>query len=427
MRRPPCLPACADPVQIAIGDLFQPFSPTYLESPARAFYLRSQAEAPVSYSRTFNAWMCTGHAEVTAVLRSPQVFSSTKILDLPPQPPKVYEVLSRAVAPLPPGLFNNDPPGHPRARALFSSALSPARVASLEPTIRSSVADLIQGLSERGGTVDLMSTFAFPLLLRMSATLAGIPVSDAPMLKAWQEDWFRLYGTDLSVDQRVEAARGVVAHHTYLRELVRDRRRSPADDFITALIHARHGEERPFSEDEIVSHLIILFVAGYETAAALIGSMVLHLLCEPELWEAVGQDHALLCAAMEETLRVDGPVQMEPRHTTTEAVVGGVRIPAGATVFPFFGAASYDTNVFPDPLRFDPARREVSRHFGFGHGIHTCIGGPLARQEVSIAVGALRRAFPRLRLAHGARPAFQPSLFFRTLLELPVALGEANG
>lgn len=407
----------------AVAELFQPFSPAYVEDPARAFYLPAHAAAPVAYSEAFSAWLITGHAEVTQVLRDPALFSSARNMDpmLPP-PPEVVDELRRGVFPLPPSLFNNDPPGHTRARALFSKAFTPARVAALEPAVREATQQFIGALARRGGEVDLMQEIAFPLPLQISSRLVGIPLEDAPRLKAWQDDWFRILDPALDLEQKIRGARGFAAYHRYYLDLIERRRVAPADDLVTALIRARHEGEQPLSVEEMVAHLIILFFAGYETVASLTGSVVSRLLADPALWAAASDDPALLTAAVEETLRLDSPVQMEPRHTTAKAVVGGVEIPADEKLFVFFGAANHDAKVHPDPLRFDLRRPAPIRHLGFGWGVHTCIGATLARVEVKTAVQALRAAFPRMRLARDARPIYQPSLMFRTPAAVPVIL-----
>jgi cytochrome P450 len=405
-----------------VSELFKPFSSLYMEDPARAFYLRAHAEAPVVYSQTFNAWLVTGHAEVTHVLRSAELFSSAKILDLPPQPPEVYAVLARAVFPLPPGLFNNDPPGHTRARSLFSKAFTSARTAALEPAIHATAASLIAQMSRVDGVVDLMQAFAFALPLAIDAALVGVPAEDATMLKAWQDEWFLLYDQQQPLARRIQAAEAVVEHHEYLRSLVEARRRAPREDFVSALVQARHEDARPLSTEEVVSHLIVLFVAGYETAAGLIGSLMLRLLEQRARWDAIPLDDVRLQGAIEETLRMDAPVQMEPRHVTQDTELAGRALPRDAVVFPFFGAANYDAGLFPDPLRFDERRPRAPRHYAFGHGIHTCIGANLGRLEAQIAARSLRRAFPRLRLASDARPSITPSLFFRVPAELLVLL-----
>ncbi|WP_437320095.1 cytochrome P450 [Sorangium sp. So ce385] len=412
-----------------VGALFEPFSSSYTDNPALAFYQAAHREAPVAYSEAFSAYLVVGHAELTQVLREPVGFSSAHILDLPPDlPPEVTAELQRGIYQMPPALFNNDPPGHTRARALFSKAFTPARVASLEPTIAEAAEALVRAMAPGDGPVDLMQALAFPLPLQIITALIGIPLVDAPLLRACQDDRLKLYDPALDKARQVEAARRCVAYERYLADLIERRRGTPADDLITALIGARVDGEAPLSVEEMISHLIVLFFAGYETVASLIGSLVLRLLETPALWDAIDSDPALLQAAMEETLRIDAPVQMEPRRATAPAVVGGVEIPAGATAFAFFGAANHDPAIFPDPLRFDVNRFTAgprARHLGFGWGVHTCIGASLARIEVRCAVQALRAAFPGLRLAAEARPSYAPSMFFRKPTALPVTLGAA--
>lgn len=411
-----------------VGALFQPFSPAYADNPALAFYQVAHREAPVAYSEAFSAYLVTSHAEVAQVLRDPVGFSSAHILDLPSDlAPEVIAELKRGIYQMPPALFNNDPPGHTRARALFSKAFTPARVASLEPTIARTAEALVRSMDPGSGPVDLMQALAFPLPLQISATLVGIPLEDAPLLKECQDERFILNDPTVDTARKVEAARKCVFYERYLAELIERRRGEPADDLVTALIRARVDGEAPLSVEEMISHLIVLFFAGYETVASLIGSLVLRLLEAPALWDAIGSDTALLQAAIEEALRIDAPVQMEPRHATAPAVIGGVEIPVGAAVFTFFGAANHDPTMFPRPHEFDVSRavNPRGRHMGFGFGVHTCIGAPLARIEVRCAVQALRAAFPGLRLAGASRPSYAPSLFFRKPIAVPVTLGAA--
>ncbi len=410
--------------RLAVGALFQPFSPAYQDDPARAFYLEAHARAPVAYSPTFFGHLVVGHAEVGQVLRDGVLFSSAKILDpVVPFPPELLASLERGVFPLPPALFNNDPPNHTRARALFSKAFTPAKVAGLEPRIRSFAGQLTQELAASGTTTaELMHDFAFKLPMRVISELVGVPYEDMAQLKSWQDDWFKLYDPALDLPAKLKAADGFVAYADYYRALLERRRAAPADDLISALLRARDGEDA-FTSEEVISHLVILLFAGYETAASLFGSLLFELLGAPDLWQRVGDDTALLQAAIEETLRMHAPVQMEPRHTTAATVLGGVDIPAGSTVYTFFGGANYDPRVFPDPLRFDLNRPNGARHLGFGWGVHACLGASLARLELRVGIQALRAAFPGLRLAEGATRSYAPSLFFRTPIAVPVVLG----
>ncbi|MDC0715846.1 cytochrome P450 [Nannocystis bainbridge] len=409
--------------RLAVGDLFQPFSPVYQEDPARSFYAEAHARAPVAYSKAFFAYLVTSHAEVMHVLRDPGLFSSARLLEpVVPFTPELLARLQQGTFPLPPGLFNNDPPSHTRARLLFSKAFTPNRVAEMEPQIRRFAGELAAELASGQGELEMMRDFTFKLPMRVIAALVGVPYEDMPQLKLWQDDWFKLYDPALDEAAKLTAADGFLAYQRYYADLIAERRAKPADDLISALLRAREGEDA-LSTEELISHLVVLLFAGYETSASLMGSLLFALLGEPSLWQRVGEDAALLQAAIEETLRMHASVQMEPRHTTRATSVGGVEIPAGATVMTFFGAANYDPRVFPDPLRFDLTRPNGARHLGFGWGVHSCLGASLARLEVRAAIQALRAALPNLRLAEGARRSYLPSLFFRTPAAVPAVRG----
>lgn len=403
----------------AVGALYQPFAPDY--DPAE-FYARAHREAPVAYSEAFAAHLVTGHAEVTQVLRDPGRFSSARNLDPPmPLPPVLLATLERGYFPLAPALFNNDPPGHTRARALFARAFTPARIAALEPRIRRFAGERVEALAAAEGAGELMAALAFPLPMRVIAELIGVPPEDMPRLRAWQDGWFRVFDPGLPLDQRIADAEGFVAFQQYYLDLIARREAAPADDLVSALIRARVDGDAPFSRAELVSHLLILLFAGYETTASLIGSLVRRLLARPVLWQAIGGDPGLLAAAIEEGLRLDAPVQMEPRRTTGPTQLGGVRLPADATLYVFFGGANLDARVFPAPLQFDPRRPAGAKHMGFGHGVHACLGAALARLETRAALELLRARLPSLRLAPGATSGYTPSMYFRTPRAVPVA------
>ncbi len=415
----------AEATRLAVGALFQPFSPVYQEDPARAFYAEAHARAPVAYSQAFYSYLVTGHAEVTQVLRDPLLFSSARILEpIVPFPAElVAELQRRTTFPLPPGLFNNDPPDHTRARSLFSKAFTPGKVAGMEPQIRGFAEELAAGLRAGPEAIELMHDFAYKLPMKVISALVGVPYEDMDQLKAWQDDWFKLYDPALDLASKLKAAGGFIAYQGYYAELIERRRAAPADDLISALVRAREGTDA-FTNDEIISHLVVLLFAGYETAASLTGSALFSLLAEPSLWARVGDDAALLQAVIEESLRMHAPVQMEPRHTTGPATVGGVEIPPGSAVLTFFGAANYDPQVFADPLRFDLTRANGTRHLGFGWGVHSCLGASLARLELRVGLTALRAALPGLRLVDPSAPrVYLPSMFFRTPAAVPALRG----
>lgn len=407
--------------QREIGELYRPFDPRYTADPAAGLYLRAHREAPVAYCAAFSAYLVTGYAEVVQVLRDPVRFSSAKNLDpVLPVPKEVLAVLERGFFPLPPALFNNDPPGHARARSLFARAFTPARVAELEPRIRRYAGECIDALVAADVAADIMPTLAFPLPMKVIAELIGIPFEEMAQLKAWQDGWFRIFDPTAPLAQRLADAEGFVAYNRYYLDLIERRRAAPADDLVSALILARIDGETPFTNAEIVSHLLVLLVAGFETTAGLLGSLLYQLLARPPLWKSIGGDPALLAAATEETLRLDAPVQMEPRRTTTKVVVGGVEIGEGATLFVFFGGANYDAQIFQSPQTFDLQRSANARHLGFGWGVHACLGASLARLETRITMQLLRERLPSLSLAPETARTYAPSMFFRSPAAVPV-------
>jgi len=408
------IPGDDHPVR-AVGRGYDPLAPLYNDDPY-LFYARARRESPVSYSPTYNVWLITGHAEVLEVLRLPSVFSSAQNLALPYAPPlEVQAILDEGYPPAP-GLFNNDPPGHTHARVLFAGAFTARRIAELEPRIRDLAHRLVDGFA-RDGQADLVERFAFPLPMTVIADLLGVPREDMPKVKAWHNDWLSLFVPGAPLARHMEAARSAVAYQRYYAALIEERRARPRDDLITALAEATVEGAR-FSMAEMLSHMMILLSAGHETATDLIGHMVMHLLQHPELWRAIDADPGLMGPAIEESVRFHAPVQAEPRVTTEEVVLGGVTIPRGARVHVVFASANRDPGVFPDPDRFDIQREHPTRHLGFGHGIHFCIGAPLARLETRVALEVLRERLPGLRIRPGFAPEHVPDFYLRRLKHL---------
>jgi cytochrome P450 len=402
----------------SVGERYNPFDPAFSADPY-AFYRQACEEAPVCYSPLFDAWVVTGHAELMTVLKEPNLFSSAHILDFPANlPPEVHAVLAEGY-PIVPGLFNNDPPAHTRVRALFSSAFTPRRVAEMEPGIRALAHSLVDRFAA-DGHADIVSQFAFLLPMTVIADLVGVPREDIPQVKRWHDGWMTLLVPGLPAEQQIACAHSIVAYQRYYAGLIAERRANPRDDLLTAMVEARLEGSTPFTTEEIIIQLVILLSAGHETTTSLISGMLLHLLRHPDQWQALLQDQRLIPAAIEETLRFEAPVQMEPRQTTRPAEVGGVTIPEGASVHPVFGAANRDPQVAADPERFDIHRPGPNRHVAFGWGTHFCIGAALARLEGRVAIETLIERLPNLRLAPGFAPEYAPSFFFRGCTRLPL-------
>jgi cytochrome P450 len=316
-------------------------------------------------------------------------------------------------------MLNVDPPDHTRLRRLVSRAFVPGRIAALEPAIRALASGLLDEL-DAVATVDLIEGYAYPLPFGVIGELLGIPAADRPRLHGW----FQVLLTGWAGDpppEAVQASDGIVA---YLRDLVQDKRRSPGDDLVSVLVAATDGDA--LSTQELLSSLFQLVVAGHDTTASLIGNGVVALLDHPGQLEAVLADPGLLPAAIDELIRFTAPVPHATFRVTTEPVtLDGVQIPAREQVLVCLGSANRDPDRFPSPDVLD-IRRGDGPNLGLGHGIHYCLGAPLARLEARVAFEELLGRHPGLRLAAGRDElawARGDGLVLRGLLSLPVVLG----
>jgi cytochrome P450 len=317
-----------------------------------------------------------------------------------------------------------DPPDHTRLRRLVASAFSLRRIEGLEPRIREIVSSKLDALAEEGSdaTVDLVPNFAFPIPFTVICELLGVPEPDrAPFGNALMA---LLSPTD-TPEQYARAKVGSDAVVAQLSSLVETKERVPGDDLVTALIRARDGDER-LDHQELLSTLLQLIIAGHDTTTSLLGNGVVALLRHPDQLAVATADPDHLSGLVEEIMRYDAPVPHSTfRYASEDLEIAGVTIPAGGQVIISLAAANRDADRFADADRFDIERRE-NRHLAFGHGIHFCLGAPLARLEGVVALGALLRRFPDLRLAvpddelhwgHG------DGLVLRGLSALPVVLG----
>ena len=318
-------------------------------------------------------------------------------------------------------MLNVDPPDHTRLRRLVSRAFTPGRVAALEPAIRGIAGDLLDALDAAGpgATVDLIEGYAYPLPFRVIGELLGIPLADRPRLHAW----FGVLLTGWAGDpppEAVEASDGIVA---YLGELAGTKRQSPADNLVSVLVAA---EDDALTAQELLSSLFQLIVAGHDTTASLIGNAVVALLDHPGQLEALLADPGQLPAAIDELIRFTAPVPHATFRVTAEPVtLGGVEIPAHEQVLVCVGSANRDPARFPAPDILDIGRNDGT-NLGFGHGIHYCLGAPLAQLEARVAFEALLGRHPGLRLAvdrNALAWAHGDGLVLRGLVSLPVVLG----
>jgi cytochrome P450 len=319
-----------------------------------------------------------------------------------------------------------DPPDHTRLRKLVSGAFSSRRVEALRPSVQSITDGLLDRIAAAGphARVDLVSAFAFPLPFTVICELLGVPERERARLGREFTKLLVPTTTAEEYAQAKEASDNVVA---ILRELVEGKERAPGDDLVSALISARDGDERLDSQ-ELMSTIFQLMVAGHDTTASLIGNSLVALFRNPAQMAKLREESRRLPAALEEFLRFDAPVPHSTfRYAIEPVTLAGRQIPAGAQVIICMAAANRDADRFASPESLD-LDREVTRHLAFGHGVHHCLGAPLARMEGQIALGSLLARFPELSLAVSIEDLHWDhgdGLVLRGLSELPVFPGPA--
>jgi len=348
-------------------------------------YDRLRAAGPVLHDPRSDAWMLLDYDGVKRALNDHDAFSSSA---------------ATAGRPAPDWFIFADPPRHTRMRGLLSRAFTPRTVAELEPRVRWLSRALLDRSLERG-EMDLATDFAIPLPTLVIAEMLGIPVADRPRFRHWSDVILNLSHT-LPGGEAAERAsreyRGVAGEmHDYVARLVDDRRYAPADDLLTRLVEAR-VEGQALTTMEILGFVQLLLIAGQETTTNLLNNTVLCFIHHPDQLARVRAMPELLPSAIEEVLRYRSPVQWMFRFTRREVEVDGQVIPAGKMVLPVIGAANHDPQRFDAPGRFDVAR-DPNPHVAFGHGIHFCIGAPLARLEARIALTDLLERLTDIELA----------------------------
>ncbi|MGV9852986.1 cytochrome P450 family protein [Streptomyces sp. NPDC003442] len=373
---------------------------------------------PVQRFKLFNGvpvWLVTGYAEARALLAHPAMAKDPEVV------PHAKATPADLHAAMYTSVLTANPPHHTRLRKLVTAAFTVRRIERLRPRVQEITDGLLDALDEAGADgapVDLVAGLCYPLPITVIAELLGVPVADREAFRGWSS--IVINGSVHPADTYLSAAADMVA---YLRGMISEKRRSPADDLLSALIAVRDGQDR-LSEDELSSMVFLLLLAGHETTVNLISGAVYSLLCHPEQLRLVRAEPGRLPAVVEEQLRQDGPKQTPvPSVTTAPITVGGVTIPRGDVVVVSLLAANRDPGRFAEPDRFD-ITRPAAPHLAFGHGLHHCLGAPLARLEGAIAVGSLLRRFPGLRLADtDTEPQRLPSLLMNGVADLPVILG----
>ncbi|MCX4513942.1 cytochrome P450 [Streptomyces sp. NBC_01619] len=323
-------------------------------------------------------------------------------------------------------MLNSDAPKHTRLRKLVNSEFTPRRVEALRPKIQDIVGKLLDACPTRE-PVDLLPAFAFPLPITVICELLGVPPEERSVMQRLSTT---VAQTGFSEESKRAQQKAEEDLHAYFTELIARKRRSPGEDLLSALTEAQ-DKDGGLTENELVSTAFLLMFAGHKTTAYLIGNAVYHFLANPAQLRAVQENPELVGPAVDELVRYDGSVESATfRFATEDLEISGTRIPKGALVQIALLSANRDPLKFDSPDEFDVTRpgNAQSAHLGFGHGSHYCLGAPLARLEMQLALTGLFSRFPRIAPADpSAGPKWMEVPFpaFRGLVELPVVLDPA--
>ena len=395
------------------------------------FYARMRRFNPVVYDERKNVWGVFRYTDVHAILADYTTFSSApQKLDSPSLSSSEANKNTTAAAFQRPSLLQSDPPYHRILRGVIASAFTPMIIAKLEPHIENVANETINQVIEKG-RMDLIDDLAYPLPVTIIAELLGVPIEDRNLFRGWADRIVSSTGDDMSDDHGTakNIAQIVDEMDSYFRTIVEERIRSPREDLITNLIKAQ-ANGRHLSKDEILTFCRLLLLAGHVTTVNLIGNTILSLLQNPDEFKLLQDDYNLIGSTIEETLRYRSPVQAVARIVTKETNLGGQKIRSGQRIIAWLGSANHDESIFADPERFDITRSNSATHHGhvgFGHGIHFCLGAPLARLEGQVVLRVILQRLQDLTLdtddsKKNEKDSLSPlqSVFFHGMAHLPL-------
>ncbi len=396
-----------------------------VNQPSR-FYGALREHCPIYFNPRWNGWIVTRYEDVSAGFRAHEQLSSDRMAgpwgeDYALQDPSLHEYLYQVLR----SFVWRDPPFHSGVRTLLNKAFIPRSIELLRPRARGLVAELVEALPAEE-PVDFLGGFAFHLPVMVICEYLGIPAEARDSVKQWSDQMSAVvfvHGGDPDRDRKAEE--GARAMFEYVRSVVRERRRQPQDDLISAILAAQdelaEGDER-LTEDDVVTNILLLVFAGHETTMNLITNGIAAFWRNPDQWRRLQEQPSLVRHAVEEVLRVDGPLRATARWAKQPLELGGTEINVGDRVLLVQIAADHDPAAFENPDRFDIGRTG-NRHVAFGGGIHTCLGAPLARLETQEAFSYLSERFDRIEVVEDP-PRYRAAIASGGFIELHAVLRE---
>jgi cytochrome P450 len=391
--------------------MFAPYDPAFAADPYKV-YARLREESPIFHSEALGMSLFSRYEDVRAVLvdgRFGRAIDDPSLQQGWERTPS-YSRYVRV------NLLEMEGADHSRIRKLVSEALNPRRIRTLRARVREVVDERLAGAA-RAGTFDFVSEVAEPVPVHMIAELLGWPASERHRLRPWSAAIVRLYEKDHTADDEARAEAAATEFAAMLNELADARRADPRDDLISGLVTVEVEGHR-LSRDELIATCMLLLNAGHEATVNAAGNGLLALLRHPAQLERLRRAPTLLATAIEEMIRYDAPLQLFHRYVLEDLEYKDVAFRRGEKVGLLYGSANRDPRVFDRADEFDIARTP-NRHFGFGTGVHFCLGAPLARLELEVIFSALREQFAGVRL-EGEPPPHRAGLVFRGLPALPV-------
>jgi cytochrome P450 len=375
-------------------------SPKTLQDPY-PMYAAMRGESPVGRLMPAGLYGVSRHEDVLRVLKNPKQLSNRGYNEITPRGPTEPEPE--------PSIITTDPPYHTQMRNLILRAFTPRVVAQLEPRIREISKELV-GKVARARSIDLVEDITIPLPMIVIAELLGVGPEKRHEFKRWSDDLMTSAAVIQAKDP-ARIARSTEELNSYFKEMLEERERSPRADIMSDLLRAEVDGQK-LSMQEVLSFATTLLIAGNETTTALIGNTMIALTDNPDQYEEMRANRALIPNLVEEVLRYESPAQCVFRLAVEDVEVAGEVIPKGSVVLPLIGSANRDPSKFADPDKFD-IHRDTKGHLAFGQDIHFCIGAALARLEARVILEVMLEELPALR-RRDQEVTWVPSMIMRT-------------